>query len=255
MNEWASEPWYIYRLLWERRIVWGKSTAVPVGQRITPGTHNTLLGNDPYCLCFLLQCLVTCGKGHKHRQVWCQFGEDRVNDRICDPESKPASMQTCQQPECASWQAGPWGQVFWMIKFLTTFFPCYLKRACSWAFQGRDFNAASVTCTVPPWLQVKHEKLQPFCPSSKDCHLPTCSWLLPLQTHVHVYALGSELDWDMSVWTVHSRARVWLMSQCALMGLLRRMWFSTGNFGRTVWTGIWTGCAGSQHHFPKAPLS
>ncbi|KAB0390408.1 hypothetical protein E2I00_014850 [Balaenoptera physalus] len=56
------------------------------------------------------ECLVTCGKGHKHRQVWCQFGEDRLNDRICDPETKPASMQTCQQPECASWQAGPWGQ-------------------------------------------------------------------------------------------------------------------------------------------------
>uniref|UniRef100_A0A5F9CRB2 ADAM metallopeptidase with thrombospondin type 1 motif 9 n=1 Tax=Oryctolagus cuniculus TaxID=9986 RepID=A0A5F9CRB2_RABIT len=56
------------------------------------------------------ECLVTCGKGHKHRQVWCQFGEDRLNDRICDPEAKPASMQTCQQPECASWQAGPWGQ-------------------------------------------------------------------------------------------------------------------------------------------------
>ncbi|KAF3829001.1 hypothetical protein GH733_003265 [Mirounga leonina] len=56
------------------------------------------------------ECLVTCGKGHKHRQVWCQFGEDRLNDRICDPASKPASMQTCQQPECASWQAGPWGQ-------------------------------------------------------------------------------------------------------------------------------------------------
>uniref|UniRef100_A0A8C5ZLX5 ADAM metallopeptidase with thrombospondin type 1 motif 9 n=1 Tax=Marmota marmota marmota TaxID=9994 RepID=A0A8C5ZLX5_MARMA len=55
------------------------------------------------------ECLVTCGKGHKHRQVWCQF-EDRVNDRLCDPETKPVSMQTCQQPECASWQAGPWGQ-------------------------------------------------------------------------------------------------------------------------------------------------
>ncbi|OBS59119.1 hypothetical protein A6R68_09756, partial [Neotoma lepida] len=56
------------------------------------------------------ECLVTCGKGHKHRQVWCQFGEDRLSDRMCDPEVKPESMQTCQQPECAAWQAGPWGQ-------------------------------------------------------------------------------------------------------------------------------------------------
>ncbi|GAB1291091.1 A disintegrin-like and metallopeptidase (reprolysin type) with thrombospondin type 1 motif, 9 [Apodemus speciosus] len=56
------------------------------------------------------ECLVTCGKGHKHRQVWCQFGEDRLSDRMCDPEAKPEPMQTCQQPECAAWQAGPWGQ-------------------------------------------------------------------------------------------------------------------------------------------------
>uniref|UniRef100_A0A8C4V0K3 ADAM metallopeptidase with thrombospondin type 1 motif 9 n=1 Tax=Falco tinnunculus TaxID=100819 RepID=A0A8C4V0K3_FALTI len=57
------------------------------------------------------ECLVTCGKGHKHRQTWCQFGEDRLNDRFCDPETKPESVQTCQQQECASWQVGPWGQV------------------------------------------------------------------------------------------------------------------------------------------------
>uniref|UniRef100_A0A8C3JV51 ADAM metallopeptidase with thrombospondin type 1 motif 9 n=1 Tax=Calidris pygmaea TaxID=425635 RepID=A0A8C3JV51_9CHAR len=56
------------------------------------------------------ECLVTCGKGHKHRQTWCQFGEDRLNDRFCDPETKPESVQTCQQQECASWQVGPWGQ-------------------------------------------------------------------------------------------------------------------------------------------------
>lgn len=56
------------------------------------------------------ECLVTCGKGHKHRQTWCQFGEDRLNDRFCDPETKPESVQTCQQQECAAWQVGPWGQ-------------------------------------------------------------------------------------------------------------------------------------------------
>ncbi|XP_038627931.1 A disintegrin and metalloproteinase with thrombospondin motifs 9 [Tachyglossus aculeatus] len=56
------------------------------------------------------ECLVTCGKGHKHRQIWCQFGEDRLNDRFCDLETKPDSVQTCQQQECASWQVGPWGQ-------------------------------------------------------------------------------------------------------------------------------------------------
>ncbi|XP_010604869.1 A disintegrin and metalloproteinase with thrombospondin motifs 9 isoform X12 [Fukomys damarensis] len=56
------------------------------------------------------ECLVTCGKGRRHRQVWCQFGEDHASDKICNPEAKPASTQPCQQSECASWQAGPWGQ-------------------------------------------------------------------------------------------------------------------------------------------------
>ncbi|XP_026161930.1 A disintegrin and metalloproteinase with thrombospondin motifs 9 [Mastacembelus armatus] len=55
------------------------------------------------------ECLVTCGKGYKHRQTWCQFGEDHLDDRFCDA-SKPESVQTCQQQECASWQVGPWGQ-------------------------------------------------------------------------------------------------------------------------------------------------
>ena len=101
------------------------------------------------------QCLVACGKGHKHRQVWCQFGEDRLNDRICDPETKPASMQTCQQPECASWQAGPWGQVFQMIKFLTTFFPFYLERAYSLAFQHQGFHCCDLRYSFMAQCQSK----------------------------------------------------------------------------------------------------
>lgn len=60
--------------------------------------------------CSALQCLVTCGKGYKHRQTWCQFGEDRLDDRLCG-SAKPESVQACQQQECASWQVGPWGQV------------------------------------------------------------------------------------------------------------------------------------------------
>ncbi|MGH0133046.1 UNVERIFIED_CONTAM: hypothetical protein FKN15_036208, partial [Acipenser sinensis] len=69
------------------------------------------------------ECLVTCGKGYKHRQTWCQFGEDRLDDRLCDSSSKPVSMQTCQQQECAAWQVGPWGQC------TTTCGPGYQMRA------------------------------------------------------------------------------------------------------------------------------
>uniref|UniRef100_A0A8D2LDG1 ADAM metallopeptidase with thrombospondin type 1 motif 9 n=1 Tax=Varanus komodoensis TaxID=61221 RepID=A0A8D2LDG1_VARKO len=56
------------------------------------------------------ECLVTCGKGHKHRQIWCQFGGERLNDRICNLETKPDAVQSCQRQECAAWQVGPWGQ-------------------------------------------------------------------------------------------------------------------------------------------------
>ena len=69
-------------------------------------------------------------------------------------------MQTCQQPECASWQAGPWGQVFWMIKFLTTFFPSYLEQACRGAFQWQGFHHCSMwqarsLCGAKRWKPCK----------------------------------------------------------------------------------------------------
>lgn len=80
-------------------------------------TDCTNLFTDPevcffagFNFCSVFQCLVTCGKGYKHRQTWCQFGEDRLDDRLCG-SAKPESVQTCQQQECASWQVGPWGQV------------------------------------------------------------------------------------------------------------------------------------------------
>ena len=76
---------------------------------LTPTLSLSAASNHGTPVC-LPQCLVTCGKGYKHRQTWCQFGEDRLDDRFCD-SSKPESVQTCQQQECASWQVGHWGQV------------------------------------------------------------------------------------------------------------------------------------------------
>ncbi|XP_041047780.1 A disintegrin and metalloproteinase with thrombospondin motifs 9-like isoform X1 [Carcharodon carcharias] len=56
------------------------------------------------------ECLVTCGKGYKHRQTWCQVGEEQLDNGFCNSATKPASAQACQQQECAAWQVGPWGQ-------------------------------------------------------------------------------------------------------------------------------------------------
>ncbi|EPY85674.1 A disintegrin and metalloproteinase with thrombospondin motifs 9 [Camelus ferus] len=106
------------------------------------------------------ECLVTCGKGHKHRQVWCQFGEDRLNDRVCDPETKPASMQTCQQPECASWQAGPWGQ-------------------CS-VTCGQGYQLRAVKCIIGTYMSVVDDN---------DCNAAT----RPTDTQVHLLCLNQLL--------------------------------------------------------------
>lgn len=59
----------------------------------------------------ILQCPVTCGKGMKHRQVWCQFNDEQLRDDFCNPNNRPESITACELHECASWQVGPWGSV------------------------------------------------------------------------------------------------------------------------------------------------
>lgn len=61
----------------------------------------------------LTQCLVTCGKGMRHRQVSCSSGarDEKLSDHFCDPSGKPSAVGSCELPECASWQVGVWGAV------------------------------------------------------------------------------------------------------------------------------------------------
>lgn len=71
--------------------------------------------NADSCLCklvfIILQCPVTCGKGMKHRQVWCQLNDEQLRDDFCNPNDRPESVAPCELHECASWQVGPWGSV------------------------------------------------------------------------------------------------------------------------------------------------
>lgn len=60
---------------------------------------------------FTSQCPVTCGKGMKQRQVWCQQSEDPVRDGFCNTSTKPESLRPCELRACASWHVGPWGSV------------------------------------------------------------------------------------------------------------------------------------------------
>lgn len=80
-----------------------------------------------------------------------------MNDGICDPETKPASTQTCQQPECASWQAGPWGQ-------------------CS-VTCGQGYQLRAVKCIIGTYMSVVDDSdCNPAArpADTQDCELPSC---------------------------------------------------------------------------------
>uniref|UniRef100_A0A8C1KEH8 ADAM metallopeptidase with thrombospondin type 1 motif, 9 n=1 Tax=Cyprinus carpio TaxID=7962 RepID=A0A8C1KEH8_CYPCA len=108
------------------------------------------------------ECLVTCGKGYKHRQTWCQFGEERLDDRFCD-SSKPESVQACQQQECASWQVGPWGQC------TTTCGPGYQMRAvkCVVGSYGSVMDDSECNAATRP----TDTQVGPFFPTIKPTRL------------------------------------------------------------------------------------
>ncbi|XP_053576979.1 A disintegrin and metalloproteinase with thrombospondin motifs 9 [Bombina bombina] len=124
-------------------------------------------------------CLVTCGKGHKHRQTWCQFGEERLNDRFCDAESKPVSVQGCQQQECASWQVGPWGQ-------------------CT-ATCGSGYQMRAVKCVVGSYMAMVDDNecnaaTRPT--DAQDCEAAPCPGIPETKQIAH-----SRTQWRFGSWT------------------------------------------------------
>uniref|UniRef100_A0A8C4IAA9 ADAM metallopeptidase with thrombospondin type 1 motif, 9 n=1 Tax=Dicentrarchus labrax TaxID=13489 RepID=A0A8C4IAA9_DICLA len=130
------------------------------------------------------ECLVTCGKGYKHRQTWCQFGEDRLDDGFCG-SSKPESVQTCQQQECASWQVGPWGQC------TTSCGPGYQMRAvkCVVGSYGAVMDDTECNAATRPT-------------DTQDCELAQCpsSHPVPPGTKVPSHQ-GHKTQWRFGSWT------------------------------------------------------
>ncbi|XP_053298458.1 A disintegrin and metalloproteinase with thrombospondin motifs 9 [Pleuronectes platessa] len=130
------------------------------------------------------ECLVTCGKGYKHRQTWCQFGEDRLDDRFCGL-SKPESVQTCQQQECASWQVGPWGQC------TTSCGPGYQMRAvkCVVGSYGAVMDDTECNAATRPT-------------DTQDCELAQCpsSHPVPPGTKVPSHQ-AHKTQWRFGSWT------------------------------------------------------
>ncbi|XP_053325323.1 A disintegrin and metalloproteinase with thrombospondin motifs 9 [Spea bombifrons] len=124
-------------------------------------------------------CLVTCGKGHKHRQTWCQFGEERLSDRFCDAETKPVSVQTCQQQDCASWEIGTWGQCT---------APC-----------GSGYQMRAVRCVVGAYRAVVEDSecnaaTRPT--DTQDCEITQCPGVIETKQIVH-----SRTQWRFGSWT------------------------------------------------------
>uniref|UniRef100_A0A8C6VYZ8 ADAM metallopeptidase with thrombospondin type 1 motif 9 n=1 Tax=Nothobranchius furzeri TaxID=105023 RepID=A0A8C6VYZ8_NOTFU len=130
------------------------------------------------------ECLVTCGKGYKHRQTWCQFGEDRLDDRFCG-SLKPESVQTCQQQECASWQVGPWGQC------TTSCGPGYQMRAvkCVVSSYGAVMDDTECNAATRPT-------------ESQDCELAQCPSSHPVTPGTKVPSdQGHKTQWRFGSWT------------------------------------------------------
>ncbi|XP_016299075.1 A disintegrin and metalloproteinase with thrombospondin motifs 9-like [Sinocyclocheilus anshuiensis] len=130
------------------------------------------------------ECLVTCGKGYKHRQTWCQFGEERLDDRFCD-SSKPESVQACQQQECASWQVGPWGQC------TTTCGPGYQMRAvkCVVGSYGSVMDDSQCNAATRPT-------------DTQDCELSQCPVTHPVAPETKVMSHpGHKTQWRFGSWT------------------------------------------------------
>ncbi|XP_057217924.1 A disintegrin and metalloproteinase with thrombospondin motifs 9 [Triplophysa rosa] len=130
------------------------------------------------------ECLVTCGKGYKHRQTWCQFAEERLDDHFCD-SSKPESVQACQQQECASWQVGSWG-------------PC--TSTCGPGYQRR-----AVKCVVGSYGTVMDDMecnaaTRPT--DTQDCELSQCPVTHPVAPETKAMSYpGLKTQWRFGSWT------------------------------------------------------
>ncbi|KAG7523510.1 hypothetical protein JOB18_048859 [Solea senegalensis] len=113
------------------------------------------------------ECLVTCGKGMRHRQVSCTMGaaEKKLSEHLCDLSSKPQTVGSCELPECASWQVGVWG-------------------ACS-VTCGHGYQIRAVRCVSGNYGNTVDDRecnaaARPR--DSQDCELPGCPWASPIQS-------------------------------------------------------------------------
>eukprot|EP00066_Takifugu_rubripes_P016653 XP_011605919.1 PREDICTED: A disintegrin and metalloproteinase with thrombospondin motifs 20 [Takifugu rubripes] len=112
------------------------------------------------------ECLVTCGKGVRHRQVSCSAStEEKLSDRFCDPSRKPPTVGNCELPECASWKVGAWGE-------------CGVT--CGHGFQMRAVRCVSGSYGDRVDDRECNAAVRPR--DSQECEMPSCPWPLPARS-------------------------------------------------------------------------
>uniref|UniRef100_A0A6Q2XJ72 ADAM metallopeptidase with thrombospondin type 1 motif 20 n=1 Tax=Esox lucius TaxID=8010 RepID=A0A6Q2XJ72_ESOLU len=136
------------------------------------------------------ECLATCGKGMRHRQVSCStgVGEEKLSEHFCDPSAKPSAVGSCELPECASWQVGAWG-------------PCAVT--C-----GRGYQMRSLRCVSGAYGDTVDDR---ECNAasrprdSQDCEMAPCPWASPQHSTVRPDSAGQHLtQWRYGSWTTCS---------------------------------------------------
>ncbi|XP_056137689.1 LOW QUALITY PROTEIN: A disintegrin and metalloproteinase with thrombospondin motifs 20-like [Lampris incognitus] len=136
------------------------------------------------------ECLVTCGKGMRHRQVSCSMaiGEEKLSQHLCDASTKPPTVGSCELPECASWQVGVWG-------------PCAVT--C-----GHGYQMRAVRCVSGPYGETVDDRecnaaARPR--DSQECEMPACPWGSPAQSTPRPDNSGQLLtQWRYGSWTTCS---------------------------------------------------
>ena len=95
------------------------------------------------CHCFIFQCSVSCGRGHKQRNVYCMAKDgSHLESDYCKHLAKPNGHRKCRGGRCPKWKAGAWSQVSNTSPQTTSYFPlatwltpvCWLVSLLSFSF-------------------------------------------------------------------------------------------------------------------------
>ncbi|XP_075456208.1 A disintegrin and metalloproteinase with thrombospondin motifs 20 [Ascaphus truei] len=131
------------------------------------------------------ECLVTCGKGNKHRQVSCQLNDEPLKESYCDPSHKPEVVVPCEHQACASWQVGSWG-------------PCTVT--CGYGYQMRTVKC--ITGIYGTSLDERECNAASRPTDSQDCEMPSCPGSsIVLTTSFPVDQRQKNTQWRYGSWT------------------------------------------------------